>query len=169
MEEKEPIKLEASLILDAARETIRAAEFCFLITLGKDGKPNARLMQPFPPESELVIWFGVSSLSRKVQELRQDPLAVVAYQYNEENAYVSMRGHTKLIDDIKLRRQYWRESWLEFYPGGPESDEYMLVRFEPERVDVMNFSRHIHPPPFGLAAAKIERQAGAGDWTIVEA
>jgi general stress protein 26 len=161
-------ELEASLIIDAARETISAAAFCFLITIGQDGIPNARLMQPFSPDAELLVMLGASSNSRKVQELKNDSRAALAYQYLEENAYVTMHGRVMLISDLKLRQQYWRDSWLDFFPGGPESDDYLLIRFEPDRIEIMNFTRQIHPPPFGLAAAVIKRETTTGTWKIAE-
>jgi general stress protein 26 len=168
MDEKEAPKLEASLILDTVRETITAAAFCFMISIGENGLPNARLMQPYPPEADLTIWLGASSISRKVQELRKDPRTVLAYQYLEENAYVTMYGRVVLSTDLELRQRYWRESWIDFFPGGPESDDYMLIQFKPGRIEAMNFTRHIHPPPYGLAAAVLELDSGTGTWTIAE-
>jgi general stress protein 26 len=168
MEKKEPGKLEASLILEAAVETIKLSGFCFLITNGETGLPNARLMQPFPLEDGPLVWFGASALSRKVQDLKNDSRAVLAYQNLEENAYVTLTGNTELVDSLETRRQYWMENWFDFFPGGPESDDYILIRFQPERIEVMNFTRRIHPPPFGLAAAVIERSPGRQTWSIVE-
>jgi len=38
-----------------------------------------------------------------------------------------------------------------FFPDGPEADDYVAIRIEPSRMEVLNFSRE----PFGLKAAML--------------
>jgi general stress protein 26 len=131
--------------LAAARATMESAEYCFLITLGESGGANARLMQPFKPEEDLTIWFGASPRSRKVRELGQDDRATVAYQNTAQGAYVTLRGRAQIVRDVALRKQYWRRRWSRFWPDGPEGHDYVLIRFVPSRVELMNTERGIMP------------------------
>ncbi|MFN8459693.1 MAG: pyridoxamine 5'-phosphate oxidase family protein, partial [Anaerolineae bacterium] len=98
-------------LLEVAVATIKAAEYCFLITLSEAGQANARLMQPFEPEPDLTIWFGASPTSRKVQEIRRASQVTLAYHYAQENAYAILSGSAQVVDDLSLKRKYWRESW----------------------------------------------------------
>ncbi|HEX2729656.1 MAG TPA: hypothetical protein VHM16_07870, partial [Rubrobacteraceae bacterium] len=68
--------------------------------------------------------------------------------------------------DPAQKRRYWREEWRVFYTGGPEGEDYALVRFVPDRVEMMNFTREVTPPPYGLRPAVLERVGGV--WTIAE-
>lgn len=136
--------------LDVTRATIEAAEFCFLITLGESGPPDARVMQPFGPEEDLIIWFGASVDSRKVREIERDPRATVGYEYGEEGAYVTLLGTAEIVGDLETRRRCWRESFEAFWPQGPDSDDYVVIRFTPQRIEVMNIERGVAPEPFGL-------------------
>lgn len=151
-------------LLEVAVATIKAAEYCFLITLGEAGQANARLMQPFEPEPDLTIWFGASSTSRKAQEIRHASQVTLAYHYAQENAYAILSGSAQVVDDLNLKRKYWRESWKAFWPGGPESNDYALIKFTPTQLELMNFAQNITPQPYGLRPAILIKQGDV--WTI---
>jgi general stress protein 26 len=156
--------LSLEQILDAARETILEAGFCFMITLDDAGHPSARLMQPFPPEDDLSIYFGASSDSRKVREILADPRITLGYPLPDQGAYVSMAGEASLITEPAIKLRYWRESFAEFWPNGPQDEGYAVIRFEPQRIELMNFSKKIAPEPYGLKAAVLVRENGI--WRI---
>jgi general stress protein 26 len=143
--------------LDVTRATIEAAEFCFLITLSESGPPSARVMQPFGPEDDFVIWFGASLESRKVREIERDPRATVGYEYGEEGAYVTLLGTAEIVGDLETRRRCWRESFEAFWSQGPDSDEYVAIRFVPQRIEIMNIERGVAPEPFGLEPLVLTR------------
>lgn len=151
----------ATALLDVTRAVMDKAEFCFLITAGESGAFNARLMQPFGPEEELVLWFGASAASRKVQELARDDRATIAYELPAEGAYATLLGRATVERDAALRRRYWRESFAAFWPAGPADENYVVLRFVPERIEVMHIDQGVAPEPFGLRPAVLVREAGA--------
>lgn len=154
----------AIALLDATRTIIEKAGMCFLITTSKSGAINARLMQPFGPEAELVLWFGASAASRKVQELAQDARATVAYELPAEGAYAALQGRATVERDVVLRQRYWRESFAAFWPDGPAHEDYVVLRFVAERVEVMHIDQGIAPEPFGLRPAVLVKAVGG--WQV---
>lgn len=124
--------------LEAVRAVMVRAEFCFLISHSRQGELHARLMQPFLPEEDLTVWFGVNARSRKVHEIEANQLVTMAYHFQPESAYVSLQGRAALVDDLEMRRRYWRQEWSEFWTDGPEGDDYLLVRVQPYQIDIMN-------------------------------
>ena len=34
-----------------------AQHYCALITLGEDGRPVVRTMNPFPPDDDMMVWY----------------------------------------------------------------------------------------------------------------
>ena len=147
-------------LLDATRNIMEKAGLCFLITAGESGAINARLMQPFGPEEELVLWFGASAASRKVQELARDGRATVVYQLPAEAAYVTLLGRATVERDVAQRQRYWRESFTAFWPAGPAHEDYVVLRFVAERVELMHIDQGIAPEPFGLRPAVLVKEAG---------
>jgi general stress protein 26 len=120
-------------------------------------------MQPFEPEEDLTIYFGASPRSRKVREIERNQEVTVTYQNSREHAYVCLLGQAQIEKGIEARRKYWREEWAIFWPGGPESEDYVLIKFVPSRIELMNISRKIAPEPRTQPAALV--RVGEG-WAV---
>ena len=43
-------------------------------------------------------------------------------------------------------------------PDGPEGDDFVLIRLVPRRIELMSFADRIHPEPYGLKEAVLERR-----------
>jgi len=160
----QPITLERAL--EAARTSLKSVEYCFLITLGESGAPHARLVQPFEPEEDLTLWVGTWEKSRKVKEIQRDNRVTLAYYDEEDTAYVTLVGSADIESDREKRKKYWREEWLGFLPEGPEGDDYVLIKFVPERIEIMSFGRGILPEPYGLRPAVLVRSADT--WVVAD-
>jgi general stress protein 26 len=159
--------MTAEYLLKVTRATMACAEHCFLITLDPSGRPQARLMLPFGPEEDLVVWMAASPASRKARELQADPRATLAYDCAGEGAYVTLLGAATVARDRDLCERYWRRRFIRFWPEGPEGDDYALIRFVPDRIELMNDQRGVMPEPTGLRAAALVCQDGA--WLLAEA
>lgn len=133
--------------LEVAKDTIGEAEYCFLITISGSGRANARLMHPFKPGEDLTIWFGVSPRSRKVREIEANNQVTVTYLNAREHGYVALQGKAQVERDLNARRQHWREEWARFWPAGPEDEDYVVVKFVPTRIELMNIIRKVVPKP----------------------
>jgi general stress protein 26 len=129
------------------------------------GQMHTRLMQPFPPEEDLTLWFGTSPRSRKIQDIQQQPRVTVAVHQAAANSYVTLVGQAQLEDDLTARWQRWREEWRAFFPAGPAGEDYVLLRVVPSRLEVLNFVRQVTPIPFGLRPAVLVRH---GDGWVLE-
>ena len=158
-------KITAERVLEAAKAGIKAAEYCFLITLSASGEPHARLVQPFEPEQDWTIWVGTSPETRKVSEIQMDSRVTLAVHDAKDTAYVALLGTAQVERDIDKKRKYWRREWVAFTPGGPEGDDYVLIKFFPSRIELMSFGRGILPKPYGLRPAVLVR---SGDSWVVE-
>jgi general stress protein 26 len=153
-------------LLQAARATIKGAEYCFFVTVGSDGKPNARLMQPFEPETDLTMWFGASPKSRKIKDLEHSNQVTLAFYDSVATAYLSVIGTAEVVRDIEMREKFWRVFWNDIYPGGPEGDDYVLIKVIPERMEMMNFTKKTMSRPYGLNPTRLARRGAS--WEISE-
>lgn len=153
-------------LLEITRSVMEKAAFCFLITTAESGALNARLMQPFAPESELAVCFGASEDSRKVRELQHNPRSTLAYQLPAEGAYVTLQGEARLETDVAARERYWRESFIAFWPAGLAGSDYAVLRFQPERIELMHLDDGVAPEPRGLRPAVLMRTDGV--WRLEE-
>lgn len=140
-------------IIAAAREIIAAAGNCALITIGPDGAPQARMMDPFPPADDLTAWMATSRTTRKVAEMRADERVTLIYFDRDNPGYATLIGRARLVDDVAERRARWKEQWNEYYPGGPEGDSYLLIELVPERLEVVSVKHDIAAAPLAWQPA----------------
>lgn len=150
--------MDVHQLLHITRNTLDSVQYCFFLTVAEDGRPNARVVQHFKPEDDsLVMWFGTSTTSRKANDIRRDHRVSVAVQHDPEIAYVVLHGTGEIMTDVALRQRYWLKEWVPFFPAGPTGDDFIVIRFEPTRIELLNFSREITPAPFGLQHADLKR------------
>jgi len=125
-----------------AHEMIISSPYCALITIDGEGRPRARTMDPFKPDTSFVIWFGTHSKTRKVEQIKNNPKATV-YYYNEDvEGYVVLNGSAYLVNDPAEKAKRWKEEWAAFY--NQERDTYLLIKFVPQWLEVYS-SKHNTP------------------------
>lgn len=126
--------------LEAARTTMDASRYCFLVTLDESGQPQARLMDPFPVEADMTVWMATRSTTRKVRQLRRDFRATLAYYDSQRESYVTLIGEARLVSDMEERRRRWKPEWQSFYLAGPTAPDYGFIEFTPSRIEAMRLA-----------------------------
>ena len=136
-------KADSSLAtkLQAAREIIREAGHCALITMDENNVPQVRTMDAFLPDDDFTIWLATNPKSRKVSQINANSSVVVFYNSKNDNGYVSVHGKAELINDKQARQKYWKEGWEKFYAN--RDDAYLLIRIKPDYLELINYKRGI--------------------------
>lgn len=153
-------------MLATARAIMKEADYCFFMSHGDSGEINARLMHPFEPDAEFNVWLGASPNSRKVREILKQNKVTLAFLNPRSTAYVTIVGTAALDSNPDLKRKYWRSYWSDMYPGGPDHDDYVLLKVVPYRIEFMNFANAALPQPYGLKPNGLQRKDGV--WTEIE-
>jgi general stress protein 26 len=152
-------------LLEVARDTINAVKYCFLITIDKFGKQaNARLVEHHKPEKDWTIWICTSSKSRKVREIRNESHITITFQDDREYAYVTILGSASVEDDPNEKQRHWQDDLITFFPEGATGEDYILIKFVPSRIEIMNFAHKITPEPYGLRPAVLVKTGE--EWAI---
>ena len=144
-QQSQPKGLERQSAISAAREIMEAARYCALITIDHSGRPRARTMDPFPPDQEMIIWLGTNPRSRKVAEIRRNRRVTLYYFDREGEAYVTIYGIARLVNDPKEKVRRWKEEWKMFYPDRGKS--YLLISVTPERLEIVSEKKGIVGDP----------------------
>ena len=142
-ENKKPLS-QAELVA-AARAIMTNARYCALITLDSSGRTQARTLDPFPPDENMVVWLGTNPRTRKVAEIRRNPRVTLYYFDREEQAYVTISGIARLVNDPKEKAEHWKDEWKDFYPD--RAKDYLLITVKPERLEVVNVKKGIVGDP----------------------
>src|SRR6266446_1926554 len=138
---KQAPRLDRQSLIATAREIMKTARYCALITLDSNGRPQARTMDPFPPEENMVVWLGTNPNSRKVAEISRDEHVTLYYFVSAEQAYVAISGRARIVDDAKEKAKHWKDEWKDFYPN--RGKEYVLITVIPQKLEVVNVKQGI--------------------------
>lgn len=147
----------AHRVFDTALKLLRNNPYGFLTTV-HDGRPCSRLVQHLSVEDDATLWIGTSPVSRKAGQLAANPEVLYAVEDRGDLAYVVVYGAARLVDDLDERRRLWDPGAIAFFPDGPEGDDFVLIRLVPRRIELMSFADRIHPEPYGLKEAVLERR-----------
>jgi len=133
---QQPQRRSKDELIVAAREIMTTTRYCALITTDRRGRANARTMDAFSPDENMIVWFGTNPLSRKVSEIRRNPQVTLYYFDRENQAYVSIQGFARLVNAPKEKARHWKDDWKAFYPDRDKS--YLLIEVRPVRLEVVN-------------------------------
>lgn len=119
--------------------------YCALITTNAKGRAQARTMDPFPPDEKMVVWMATNPRSRKVAEIRRRPLVTLYYFDKESQAYVTIQGTARMVNNPMEKSRHWKEEWKEFYPN--REKDYLLIEVRPSQLEVVNTKKGILGDP----------------------
>jgi general stress protein 26 len=98
-----------------ALEIINDADFSVLTTT-ENNQVDTRTMDHFKMGSDFVLYFGTNVNSRKVKQIQKNKNVTVHFNSNENDGYVSVKGHAYINKDSVLVNNYWKDDWNVFYP-----------------------------------------------------
>ena len=125
-------------VFKAAREVIAAARYATLGTIDDlGGYPQARVVDPFAPEPDFTIWIGTNANTRKVQEVSRNPRVSLLYFDAPRQHYVSIIGAATVVRDAAEKSRRFKPEWKAFYKNGSEGDDYVLLRVDPLRLEIV--------------------------------
>ncbi len=142
-------------LLSAAREIMVEARYCTMITLGEDGSPQARMVDPFPPEEGMVVWIATNPGTRKVAQIKEDRRVTLSYIHAESGSYVTLIGKADLVESIKEKERRWKDEWSLFYKDKNRGSDYLLIRITPIRIETVSFAQGILNDPVTWAPASV--------------
>jgi general stress protein 26 len=152
-------------ILLVAKEMTTKVPNCWAVTADQCGGANARVVQPFFSQLDQDGWivrFLTSGSSRKAAEIASSRRITLGYQYDPEQACVTLVGAARIAVDRGYLHDNWRTEWNAFFPKGPSDLDAVVVEVTVERIEMWNLARGIAARPNGLRAATLLRAASGG-------
>lgn len=140
-----PKPLSRDQLINEARALMSSARYSALITLDSAGRTQARTVDPFPPDENMIVWLATNPLTRKVQEIRRNRRVTLYYFDRDAQAYVTISGVARLVNDPKEKAKRWKAEWKAFYPN--RGKDYLLIAVTPEGLELVNVSKGIVGDP----------------------
>jgi general stress protein 26 len=138
---------ERAKIITAAKDVIQKARYCAFVTIGDDGYPQARIVDPFAPEEDMTVWVATNPLTRKIGQIKKNPHVTLLYFDRGTFGYVTILGKAELIDDPAEKAKRWKEEWDPIYKDKNRGADYLLIRVKPSRVEIISFAHGLTGDP----------------------
>jgi general stress protein 26 len=130
------------------------------MTLESTGDANARAINTSKLTDEWTLRFMTDRRTRKVGEIARRGRMTLVYYHQAGGAYVTLAGRARIIEDVAVKQEVWRQASFKWHPGGPTDPNVVLVEFVAERIETWNTPGQIVPDPTkGLWAAVLTRDA----------
>ncbi|MFX1496061.1 MAG: pyridoxamine 5'-phosphate oxidase family protein [Promethearchaeota archaeon] len=126
-------------------ELIENSLVAYFSTIDSEGFPitrallNTRYKERYPEFSEFyddledkyVIYFSTNTSSSKISHIKENPKVAVYFCDTEQFKGVMFGGEADIVEDMELKRQFWLERSIRYYPKGLEDPDYTILRFRP--------------------------------------
>lgn len=101
-------------------------------------QPSVRPVSPIV-EDDMSIWVTTYGTSRKVKQIQKNPNICLAFveQPNGDKA-ATVIGEAQVVPDMTKKKRVWKLATFdlsEHFPGGPESDDFCLLKIVIERIE----------------------------------
>jgi general stress protein 26 len=115
----------------------KSSNFAFFATNDGD-QPKVRPMSACV-EDDMSIWLATMANSRKARQVKRNPkvsLAFVVPPTGDETAIVM--GEAEIVEDMDQKKRIWgllSYDPKQFWPEGPESKDYCLLKIDIKQVE----------------------------------
>ena len=131
----------------AATALIARTPFATFTTVGEDGAPQSRIVEPFPLEDGFNVWIATNGATRKIRQIERDPRVTVLYFDQPGLGYVSLVGTAAIVRDPAEKAKRWKDSWVGFYKDRNRGDDYTLIRVTPTRLEISSPGQNMNNDP----------------------
>jgi PPOX class probable F420-dependent enzyme len=142
-----PVAPARASVIEAARDLMRHAGLAGFITIDEDGRPQARVVDAFPPEADMTVWIGTNPRTRKIAQVRRDPRVVLLYTDPAGTGYVTIVGTAVVVNDPAEKAKRWKENWTPYYSDKNRGDDYVLIRVTPQRLEIVSYAHGLLNDP----------------------
>jgi general stress protein 26 len=142
-----PAVPDRAQVLGAARDVMKQARYASLITIGADGQPQARIVDPAAPGDDLTVWIATNPATRKVAQLKKNSRATLFYFDRAIESYVTLLGSASIVTNGAEKERNWQPQWAPHYPEGPRSASVVLMRFTSRTLEIVSAPHKLQGDP----------------------
>lgn len=110
-------------------DLIKDIRFAMFTSRRGDGQLHSRPMTTQNGDGEHggVLWFFMSRSGQPVADLEEFPEVNVTCSDPGKDAYVSISGAARVVEDLERKKAMWNSPAEAWFPGGPSDPDLALV------------------------------------------
>jgi general stress protein 26 len=116
----------------------KKAVWCALATVADHNEPRVRMVHP-TWEGD-ILWIATGPQTAKAREIQQNGAVDIQFQVAPDDfVHLLVRGRASVLTDQETKSRIWDVmdyDLAQFWPNGPTSPDYCVIRVEPSRVEL---------------------------------
>ena len=110
-------------------DLIKDIKFAMFTARHGDGQLHSRPMTTQNGDADRggVLWFFMSRSGTPVADFEEHPEVSVTYADPGKDAYVSISGAARVVEDLERKKAMWNTPAEAWFPGGPIDSDLALV------------------------------------------
>ena len=105
----------------------------FISSVDENGFPNTKAMlAPVMREGIKTIYWHTNSPSMRVKQYRNNPKSCIYFCDKRFFRGVMLKGIMKVVDDIEVKKEIWRDEFSMYYQGGIDGGDFIILKFTAE-------------------------------------
>jgi general stress protein 26 len=152
-------------LLEGAEDVITCAQHCWLMTISRRGRVNARPMGrifPSPGQTDWTLCFLTDARSKKVLDIRAATDVRLTFD-REDGAFVSLAGPAEVVVDAATIERRWQADYDRIFPTAADKTNAAFIDLRADELRL--WIRGLTPEPFGVRSMMLRRPLG-GDWHL---
>ena len=125
----------------AALDIMKSARYATLVSIGDDGQPQARIVDPLLDGTLSSIWIATNPRSRKVHEIQRNHRVTMLFFNMPKNEFVTVLARATVVTDSAAKAMHWKPEWSPFYKGGSNGGQVMLFEVKPFQLEIVSAAR----------------------------
>ena len=153
-------------MLAGAQKIVAGVQYCWLISRSNESlraRPMGRILSS-ESNYDWTIRFLTDLRSRKIADLRRDSAIGLIFQDDGDDAFASLTGAARIIEDAFEVAALWKEdAYGRYFPTEKDRENARFIEVRIERMEL--WIRGVTPEPFGLRTTVLQRNPqGAWYW-----
>ena len=108
---------------------LETSQVSYLGSIDEDGYPNIKAMMNIQREGLFVHYYSTFLYALRTAQYIQNPKACVYMSTTENPKGLMLIGEMRVLTDSYHKELFWREGFEIYYPDGPETENYCILKF----------------------------------------
>jgi general stress protein 26 len=105
----------------------------FISSVDENGFPNTKAMlAPVKREGIKTFYWHTNAPSMRIKQYKNNPKACIYFYDKRFFRGVMLKGKMEVVDDKKIKREIWRDEFSQYYTGGWDGGDFIIIRFTAE-------------------------------------
>jgi len=112
---------------------IEKQSISFLSSIDENGFPNTKAMlAPCKRDGIKTFYWHTNSPSKKIKQYRDNSKACIYFYDKRFFRGVMLRGKMEVLDNKKIKKEFWKDEYTQYYTGGMDGGDFIILKFSAE-------------------------------------